>query len=207
MKADAKEYTINQARNDPSGSLYVLNKFVFQPSRGRPQQGEVLITHISQYSNQPELIRIPVTFIPWDIAEEVAKEEILKNSSFLKQVRMKNLVLVDPKTASNLMEQPKYQQERDRIIMNIRRKRPEELQQNPVSPSQLNSPQAQQERQSEKAPPAISPQVVNIMNADTSDEERANALENILPVLNKDDLNYIANNTQNKEILAMVKRP
>jgi len=165
---------INDLETSKSGRVFVYNK--------TDPIGTVCMTIVSGEGVSVAL-RIPKTWVPVEISEQVDKQGLLKSHSFRQAVFNGTLDLVPVDDALEVLESKEGRSE-----YNSMRERMRIIASGATQATSSNEVEdAQEEAQ------RLSPQVIEIMENDTlTDESRYNSLRTIEAQLSVDDCKYIA---------------
>jgi hypothetical protein len=91
------------------GSVWVLNTMTGD------MQGQLLINVPKKHGNGQDLVRIPRTFIPMDLTDQVSKGQLLESSEFRKTVTGGLLKLITPDYANLVLSSDEGREEKRRV--------------------------------------------------------------------------------------------
>lgn len=91
------------------GSVWVLNTMT------RDMQGQLLINVPKKHGNGQDLVRVPKTFIPMDLTDQVSKGQLLESSEFRKTITGGLLKLITPEYADLVLGSDEGREERRRV--------------------------------------------------------------------------------------------
>jgi len=149
--------------------------------------GTVCMTVLSGENTQVP-IRIPKTWIPIELSEQVDKGALLKSHSFRQAVFNGTLVLIKPEAAIKTLESEEGKAEDANVRERMR--------------SMAATGTLSEQTKSEEDPlAAIAPQVIEIMGREgISDVERFNELRTIESQLTKEDCEYVAKKASSSKL-------
>jgi hypothetical protein len=105
----AKYTTIEALEAKNTGPVYVLN------ATSGELKGNLLITIQKLTGNGSDLVRVPQTFVPIDLAMQVSKRQLLASSEFRQTINKGMLKLPSPEYAKMLLESETGKEEWRRI--------------------------------------------------------------------------------------------
>lgn len=91
------------------GSVWVLNTMTGD------MQGQLLINVPKKHGNGQDLVRVPKTFIPMDLTDQVSKGQLLESSEFRKTITGGLLKLITPEYADLVLGSDEGREERRRV--------------------------------------------------------------------------------------------
>jgi hypothetical protein len=105
-----KSMTIAELEKSDRGPVYVLNA-----TSQLETSGQILITIPKKNGNGSDLLKVPKTFIPIDLAAQISRSQILESSEFRKAVLGGMLKLVTQEYAELLLESDQGREEQRRL--------------------------------------------------------------------------------------------
>lgn len=213
-----KKYTslaeLDKLRN---GSIYVQN------NTRNEIEGVVLITIPKLNGNGSDMVKIPKTFIPIDVTEQVDREQILRSADFRGAVSREFIKLLSPEYATLLLEQDEAKEEKKRLIAEANKARlivnaatnvtngeeeeedeyidVKDIKKDVKKSSEKTNLNAKRPMQS----PKVEAAVIQIREQAMSDVQAAAKVRN-LRGLRKPDLAYLAKEFQgNKKVLKVIR--
>jgi hypothetical protein len=210
MPMPKREYTLSQARLDNSEDLFVY----VNASRNTKVPTTVVLSHTSRDSGETRPIPIPMTTNPINLADYVPRDEILRNTEFLRLLRSSVLVLVSPEEADKVLATEQGRAESDRLRINLMRqvqastKTTDDVDFRVLMPADLMAtPGAKGSIDSEAA--GVTPAVAGIMlDPDKSDAVKASLLRNIMEInpLTDIDKKFIREKSADEDVRSLVAR-
>jgi hypothetical protein len=91
------------------GAVWVLNTMTGD------MQGQLLINVPKKHGNGQDLVRVPKTFIPMDLTDQVSKGQLLESSEFRKTITGGLLKLITPEYAELVLSSDEGKEERRRV--------------------------------------------------------------------------------------------
>lgn len=92
------------------GAVWVLNTMTGD------MQGQLLINVPKKHGNGQDLVRVPKTFIPMDLTDQVSKGQLLESSEFRKTITGGLLKLITPEYAELVLSSDEGREEKRRVI-------------------------------------------------------------------------------------------
>jgi hypothetical protein len=92
------------------GSVWVLNTMTGD------MQGQLLINVPKKHGNGQDLVRVPKTFIPMDLTDQVSKGQLVESSEFRKTITGGLLKLITPEYAELVLSSDEGREERRRVV-------------------------------------------------------------------------------------------
>ncbi len=107
--SDKKEITVRELEMMDDNSVYVIN---IAP---RAARGEILFSVPRPNGVGEDMVKIPKTWIPVDLTDQVEKKNLLASSRFRTNLNKKLLMLVHPDYARRVLETDRALVEKERI--------------------------------------------------------------------------------------------
>jgi hypothetical protein len=193
--------TITQLENLGEDRIFVINEFVSNDGK----MGDILIP-MSHSEGQGLAIRIPMTWIPVEVTQQIPKEPLLKNVIFRQQLQRRHIRAIPVEVAEAILEDERAQDELARIETN--RQQVTALAMSDNDAVLLDEPKLKEGAKGEYDPAyqGINPVIVELFKrTDVSDSERYSAVRTTLATLKLADLNFIAKNSDDPMTLKLVK--
>lgn len=92
------------------GAVWVLNTMTGD------MQGQLLINVPKKHGNGQDLVRVPKTFIPMDLTDQVSKGQLLESSEFRKTITGGLLKLITPDYAELVLGSDEGREEKRRVL-------------------------------------------------------------------------------------------
>ena len=105
-----KTITLQELERSSSNSVYVLNNSS-DAKRGR---GDILFSMPRQDGGE-DVVRVPKTWIPVDLTDQVEKPTLLRSSRFRRVVSSDMVTLLHPDYAEKMLESEAAQEEKERL--------------------------------------------------------------------------------------------
>lgn len=109
----AQQPTINDLEKSNTGPVWVLNT-----SKGSNRS--IIVLSVPKAQGGTDNVRVPVTFLPINLTDQVPKRQLLQSSDFRRAVSSRWLSLVSEEEAQKVMGRPGAQEEIDRLMMEER---------------------------------------------------------------------------------------
>lgn len=184
IKVQLERQSIAQAEKADTSSLFVLNK-----SNPRGNVNFVVVD-----SGQQKIsVQVPVTFIPVDLSVFSERSDVLRNPHFRRLIARGYLHIVSSDSAEKFMEDPRARKEHDRVFDVLTDEHEMDFQA-PVEQSVNASPP--------ESGTEVSTFVQNILLrvAQEDEEDLILDLERKLDTLNKNDVQYLMDNSSSAKI-------
>jgi hypothetical protein len=106
---EKKEITLRELENLETSAVYVIN------SSPRSHRGEIIFSVPRPNGVGEDVIRVPKTWIPVDLSDQVEKKNLMQSSRFRLNVSKKLLTLIHPDVAERVLEGEDATAEKERL--------------------------------------------------------------------------------------------
>ena len=105
-----KYTTLEELEMSEKGSVWVLNN-----TRDN-LEGKVICSIPKKNGNGADIIRVPRSFIPFDLTQQVGRSQLLESAEFRKTVNTKLIKLITPEYAAVLLGTDEAKEEQQRLV-------------------------------------------------------------------------------------------
>ncbi len=209
---DNHTMTLREARNEEATDLYVLNTCDL---KGRVQKGDL---HLKITVNgRLTKVKVPDTFVPWDLTKYTSKENWLKDPDFVKLVEKRVVTIIESKFAEMILATEDAKQEHEKLLArehdleygfqnveaenarmiedNANREKVQDVAGRNKQVKEINTKVKAQSIGTYQAPVKL----VAIFSAKLDESARLAALRNMKSELSINDFNYIMNVVPSKD--------
>lgn len=181
-----KPTTIEKLRRDATGEVWVLNNTARLPN----MQAGLAVISVTMNNGDPRIVRIPNTYIPVDVSQQLPKSMLIDSPDFLNAVMRRALLLIDPASAAEYFAQDidGSQAELDRITQDL-------MGGGRFSEAEIPAGFALQEIEGEIDPDLNIAVAEAIARDDISESELLSVVRNNMTQLGRKDFEYIVHNT------------
>jgi hypothetical protein len=207
MKQTGISITEAEASQEPS--LWVVN---LTKNTGVTFASDILLT-INTSADEIATVIVPFSWLPFDLANQAPRSDIIKSLSFRKAVNFKQLAIVDDKTAKQLLARPGADDEELRLE-NLNNNRVEDILHKEQQQAQRDFGKDIAEKAKERSRTfsnipeeeiGVNPRCIQVMHEATDQRSAQTNLKVIAASLNKIDFNYVKNFANKKSWFKIAK--
>jgi len=105
-----KTVSINELEKSTKGPVWVLNQ-----TTGK-SKGDVIFICSKLSGSGTDTIKVPMTFIPINLTEQVTRRQLVESSEFRRSISIGLLTAIDIESAEKLLRQPGVSEEKRRLM-------------------------------------------------------------------------------------------
>lgn len=105
-----KYTTLEELETSDKGPVWVLNN-----TRDN-LEGKVIVSIPKKNGNGADMIRVPRSFVPFDLTQQVGRSQLIESAEFRKTINTKLIKLITPEYAAVLLSTEEAKEEQTRLI-------------------------------------------------------------------------------------------
>lgn len=193
---EVKSISLDDALKSKSGSLYVLNRAV--------PAGNINFEVVAA-SGSRQMVRLPITWVPFDLTTQAAKSAILDSADFRRLVQSRRIVIAESSSAEAALQDPEAAAESNRLysITEDNSSSNETIRLSPTSGNQMRD--GEMKRALAEASTGelggASPFAYNLVHTkDLSDDKVIAMLRGNAHTMSEEDLRYVVESSQQPRV-------